>query len=108
MTLEDQITGLETAIVTKDQRIAELESELASTRASLDHLIETGLASIQAQDECVATFVDLNLSLQEELSDAKDLIDDTFDELVETDRRAQTLELQLLATTSAPSMRRAN
>ena len=79
-----------------------------STRASLNHLIETGLASIQAQDECVATFVDLNLALQEELSETQGLIDVAYDELMETDRRAHSLELQLLATAAPKPLRQAN
>jgi hypothetical protein len=122
MTPSDRIAGLEAAILVKDRllddlviqlaakdvRIAELEIEVVGLRASLRSIFETEIASMQAKDECVGTFVDLNLSLQQELTDAQAIIDDTFDELVETDRRAQTLELQLLATAAPRATRRAN
>ncbi|WP_442204003.1 hypothetical protein [Rhizobium sp. RAF56] len=106
MTIEDQVTALETAILVKDQRIAALETEVAGLRASLHSIFESSLASIRSQDAYVATIADLNLALQEELADATALFDQTFDELEEMDNRTKTLELQLLSAANLSVARR--
>ena len=88
----------------KDQRIAALEADVADLRASLHSIFESSLASIRSQDACVATIADLNLALQEELSDAHEIIGAACEELRLTTNALKPLSCSCWQPPTLPSV----